>query len=207
MNMEFYFPTPLWWEDTDLENADLEKLAYRLRDEDPVGRRLSNQGGWQSKDFRPGTHPEMVVLESKIKAQAENAVRDFGYREDLCFILMENFWININERGHTNSVHTHDNSFVSGAYYIKASEGQGNITFYKSYSQDFIIASQAVVDRYTPISASAITFKPKTGKLIMFPGWLPHGVERNESDENRISISFNIKLIRTDDERYWPKNT
>jgi hypothetical protein len=38
----------------------------------------------------------------------------------------------------------------------------------------------------------------------MFPGFLPHGVERNELDEDRISISFNIKLIRIDDERYWP---
>jgi len=41
----------------------------------------------------------------------------------------------------------------------------------------------------------------------MFPGWLPHGVERNEIDEERISISFNVKIIRTDDDRYRPTLT
>lgn len=205
MNLDYYFPTPIWWEQTEIDNLPIEKLAYRLKSEDPVGRKLSNQGGWQSMDFRPGTHPEVAMLEKKIMDQAANCYRDYGYKEDSCIIAMENMWININEKGCTNSVHIHDNSFISGAYYVRAKKGHGNLTFYKSYYQDYIVASQATVDRYTPISASAITFEPSSGKLIMFPGFLPHGVERNELDEERISISFNIKLIRTDDERYWPK--
>jgi uncharacterized protein (TIGR02466 family) len=207
MMMDMYFPTPIWWEQTQIDNTAMLDLCYRLRDQDPRGRKLSNQGGWQSMDFRPGVHPEMKVLEDKVMAQAEQCVRDFGYREDKCFLVIENFWFNINGIHNTNSVHTHDNSFVAGAYYLKAQPRQGTINFYRSYSQDFCIASQAVIDHFTPLSASAISFEPTTSKLIMFPGWLPHGVERNELDEERISISFNIKLIRTDDERYWPQNT
>jgi hypothetical protein len=35
------------------------------------------------------------------------------------------------------------------------------------------------------------------GQMIMFPGWLPHGVEVNESKEKgekgwRVSVSFNF---------------
>lgn len=206
MNMDLYFPTPIWWEDTDIDVTDMLALCYRLRDNNPQGRKLSNQGGWQSVDFRPGIHPEMKVLEDKIQTQAEQCVRDFGYNEQTGFISIENLWFNINGKDNTNSVHVHDNSFVSGAFYLKARPHQGNINFYKSYYQDFIIASAGIVERYTPISASAITYIPQTGKLVMFPGWLPHGVERNELDEDRISISFNVKLIRTDDERYWPTN-
>jgi len=26
----------------------------------------------------------------------------------------------------------------------------------------------------------------------VFPGWLEHGVEENQSDEDRISIAFNV---------------
>lgn len=207
MNMDFYFPTPIWWEDTQIDNTDMLALCYSLREKDPVGRKLSNQGGWQSMDFRPGVHPEMKILEDKILAQAEQCYRDFGYREDCGFVVIENLWFNINTKNNTNSVHTHDNSFVAGAYYLKAQPGQGKINFYRSYSQDFVISSQAVMGSYTPVSASAIAFNPMTSKLIMFPAWLPHGVERNEIDEDRISISFNIKIIRTDDERYRPANT
>lgn len=206
MNIEFYFPTPVWWEDTGFDNTEIEKLAYRLEKDDPSGRQLSNQGGWQSRDFRPGTYPELERLEQKLMEQAHNCIRDFGYNESVCFPLMENLWININRKGNTNSVHIHDNSFVSGAYYVKARPDQGKIIFYKSYNQDYIISSLAPIVGHTPASASAIAFAPETSKLIMFPGWLPHGVERNDTDEDRISISFNIKLIRTDDDRYWPKN-
>lgn len=207
MNLEWYFPTPLWWEQTEISPDDMLNLCYRLREQDPTGRKLSNQGGWQSQDFRAGTHPEMKPLEDKIISQAEQCVRDYGYREDLCFVDIENFWFNINYKNNTNAVHTHDNSFISGVFYLKANHNQGNINFYKDYAQDFIVASQATIGNFTPLSASAMSFKPATQKLIMFPGWLPHGVERNEIDEERISISFNVKIIRTDDDRYRPTNT
>jgi uncharacterized protein (TIGR02466 family) len=207
MNIDLYFPTPVWWEHTEIKTEDMVALCYRLREQDPVGRKLSNQGGWQSRDFRAGTYPEMKQLEDRILEQAEQCVRDFGYREDLCFVDIENFWFNINHKNHTNAVHTHDNSFISGVFYLKARHGHGNINFYKSYGQDFIVASQATIGQFTSLSASAMSFVPESQKLIMFPGWLPHGVERNELDEDRISISFNVKIIRTDDDRYRPTHT
>lgn len=202
MYMEWYFPSPVWWEETDIDNTEILKLCYKMQDEDSTGRTLSNQGGWQSMDFRPGIHPEVKVLEDKILNQANQCIKDFGFRTDLCFVDIENFWFNINKKNHTNSVHIHDNSFVSGVYYLQAEEGQGTINFYKSQILDYAVVSQAPIDKFTPISASAISFQPKSGKLIMFPGWMAHGVERNELDKDRISISFNVKIFRTDDERY-----
>ena len=34
--------------------------------------------------------------------------------------------------------------------------------------------------------------EPMEGKLIIFPGWLLHGVRQNSTDNTRISLSFNI---------------
>ena len=207
MQMDLYFPTPVWWEQTDLDNTEMVKLCYELLDVDTDGRKLSNQGGWQSKDFRPDLYDVMKPLHDKIMDQVDNCIRDYGYHEDYCTPLMENFWFNINKQGNTNSVHIHDNAFISGVYYVKARPGQGNINVYKNHMQDFIIASAAPMQSYTPISASCIAFEPTESKLIMFPGWLPHGVDRNTIDEDRISVSFNVKLIRTDDERLRTTNT
>jgi uncharacterized protein (TIGR02466 family) len=205
MNLEFYFPTPLWWEQTNIDTTDMVKLCYSMREADPKGRRLSNEGGWQSRDFRPGTHPEMKALEDRIQAQAEQSVRDYGYNESVVMVVIENFWFNINNQNNGNAVHIHDNSFLSGCFYLKARPGQGSITFYKNHALDYIVSSQAELDHYTPISASAISFEPEDAKLIMFPGHLPHGVGYNPTNEDRISVAFNVKIIRTDDERYWPK--
>ena len=41
------------------------------------------------------------------------------------------------------------------------------------------------------------TILPKENMLVVFPAWVPHAVEINLSDEERISLSFNFKLNRT----------
>ena len=38
-------------------------------------------------------------------------------------------------------------------------------------------------------------FTPKEGRILIFPSDLEHEVKENKSDEDRISYSFNIKLI------------
>ena len=35
-------------------------------------------------------------------------------------------------------------------------------------------------------------YKPVTGRCIMFPSWLMHCVDPNESNDIRISVSFNF---------------
>jgi hypothetical protein len=43
-----------------------------------------------------------------------------------------------------------------------------------------------------------VKYAPQKGKLIMFPGYMKHGVLRNQTQDTRISLSFNI---------YFPKKT
>ena len=42
-----------------------------------------------------------------------------------------------------------------------------------------------------------ITIPPKENMLLVFPSWVPHAVETNLSDEDRISLSFNFILNRS----------
>lgn len=205
-NFDQFFPIPIWWSMTNIDCASLEKKAYELYEKDKKGRVLSNQGGWQSMDFRPDVIPELKPLEDLILEQANRCVDDYGYRKDAGFVVIENLWFNINKKGDTNSVHIHDNSFISGAFYVKAIPEQGGIVFYKDYNADYIVASRAPIETHTAISASGIRYEAEKGKILIFPGNLPHGVERNNTDEDRISISWNVKFYRTDDDRYFPKN-
>ena len=40
--------------------------------------------------------------------------------------------------------------------------------------------------------ASEINIQPQENRIIMFPSWLEHCVEMNQSDDIRISVSFNF---------------
>ena len=41
-------------------------------------------------------------------------------------------------------------------------------------------------------TGESIRIEPLEGNIILFPSYLPHSVETNNHDEERISISFNI---------------
>ena len=83
-------------------------------------------------------------------------------------------WYNINVPGSYNNAHHHNEenfeSIMSGVYYISAPVDSGDLIFTESN------------ERYEPSSGSLIYFDPTT--------W--HAVDVNLSDENRISMAFNL---------------
>jgi uncharacterized protein (TIGR02466 family) len=196
LNVDLHFATPLWWEDTGLDVSAMLGLCRALRQQDPAGRQASNQGGWQSRDFPPAMHAEMAPLASLILARAAERSRDYGFRDDLCRPVLANFWFNVNGPGCSNGLHIHDDTFIAGAFYLQARPGQGTLTLYKDIQQDYIVRSQAPIGALTPLSASAVNYEPVTGRLLLFPGWVPHGVALNPTADERVSVSFNVRLAR-----------
>jgi uncharacterized protein (TIGR02466 family) len=51
--------------------------------------------------------------------------------------------------------------------------------------------SPHMVESYNTFSSATYTINPVEGKLIIFPAWLEHEVLPTNTDEERISISFN----------------
>ena len=44
------------------------------------------------------------------------------------------------------------------------------------------------------LNAEVINITPQSGLLVLFPSYLYHSVNENDSDEERIIISFNIDI-------------
>ena len=78
----------------------------------------------------------------------------------------------------------------------------GRFLFYRNFN-DAALNSNAYMglfkDGYQMQSYDypIITITPKENMLVVFPAWVPHAVEVNSSDDERISLSFNFKLNRT----------
>lgn len=194
MKLDIYFPMPIWWEDYRLNNDEILNLCYRLREKDPKGRKISNVGGWQSNDIGPDEYEELKPLVDTIKSNSTLVLEQYGFDLNRCYLTIGNLWVNINNENDSNSIHTHTSCFLSGAYYVKASRSNSPIVFYKNFTEDFAITAAGPLDRYTQLSGSTARYQPKTGRLLMFPAWLPHGVLPNESTDERISIAFNMKM-------------
>jgi uncharacterized protein (TIGR02466 family) len=101
-------------------------------------------------------------------------------------------WANINPPGGYNRPHTHPNSLWSGVYYVKALSNSGHLKI-EDPKPCSLISKPRRKQGELPIHLwSEVHFEPIAGRLIMFPSWLNHCVDPNQSSDIRISISFNF---------------
>lgn len=192
MNVDYYFPTPIWWTDSNLDNDTILNYCYNLKKSNPEGKQISNRGGWQSAEINAGEDlPELV---SFIMSCMPRTLVDYGFDLNKTSTFFGNSWININQKDNTNQIHMHHGSYLSGVYYVKATPESGNISFYRNFDQAFIISSYANVVNHTSISGGLVYYPPKTGRLLLFPSNLLHSVDASTDNEDRISIAFNIGI-------------
>ena len=96
-------------------------------------------------------------------------------------------WFTMFKKGNYAHVHSHGTADVSGVYYFKTNQKDGDIFFEPPLPQ--LKQSKLFYNH-----SASWSHTPKEGKLMLFPGWLSHGVRTNTTDFERIGISFNIKL-------------
>lgn len=90
--------------------------------------------------------------------------------------------------------HVHQNSIVSGVYYVSADESNSGITFYKdtTYNDNYISwdTDESLKNQY-PWNWDWYKFPAKTGTLLLFPSRIKHGVVGGQSNNIRCSLAFN----------------
>ena len=91
-----------------------------------------------------------------------------------------------------NGRHIHGNNHISAAYYVKAPKDCGKFIIENPLS--ISRHSFPALERPTEFNVNVATVEIEEGDLLLFPAYLPHGVEENRSEEDRIVISFNINI-------------
>lgn len=177
---------------TDL-NSDLIKLSNELysihRNFDPKDKSNWNYncGIWTSNKITPSildTDKEPLVrlrftIVSEVHKYLETLNCEYKH------ISLRSSWININVPGQFQESHTHlGKNHLSGTYFIDVPENSGNLIFEHPNTLLY----------YWLNSRNPLGYKCDAlpGKLVIFPSWLHHFVQKNGSDRNRISLSFNV---------------
>lgn len=185
------FPSVVWstlFDDYPTLNNELLARAYELRDRDPRGVSKTNIAGWQSNNTIQQL-PEFAVINRRILQACERIAESQYFIPGLTFDHQA--WVNISPPGASNQVHYHANCYFSGVYYVSLDAPQcGSIFFRDPRTASRMMPFPAT--KQTPFTASEVRMPPEPGRLYIFPGWLEHGVEVNQSDSDRVSISFNV---------------
>ena len=196
LHCDFYFPTPVWWNDLGkFDDSKLLELHHWLKKDDPKGMELSNFGGWQSRAFLPEDFPATTEFASIMEKLSIDCLVDYGLNPEKQVLKIGNIWFNENKGKDVNQLHIHGGSFIAGTYYLSIPKGAGEIIFYRNYMEEYeLYAHSGDFDRITPINGITARYKPRNKRVVLFPAWLQHGVLPSETDDPRISIAFNLKV-------------
>ncbi len=183
------FPVPILRAELEYPVDKIETLCQQEYSRDSKGITHSNLGGWHSDNIHyPGSPFSFLFDIEKICQEFTNEVLDIDKH-----VSMNMAWININRKGNSNGVHTHPECIVSGVYYVKIPEKCGDIDFYHPAS-DILERDWSIkfISSFNYYNSQVWRFPPEEGCVYIFPSWLKHMVRPNMSDEDRISISFNV---------------
>ena len=78
----------------------------------------------------------------------------------------------------------------SGVYYVQTSPGADTIAFHDPRPQAGVV--RPPVTELTRQNTDQVVVTVTNGTLLMFPSYLAHSVPPSESDQPRISVSFNL---------------
>ena len=183
---QLWFPTPVWeCPVLDIDNTSIKEYCLEVKKQKP-GTIISNRGGWHSNDL---LFPLPLALEELFNDMTI-FVNDVCYRYTGIELKFGNFWININGKYDYNLLHDHQKSILSGVYYVDVPDNNmGDLVLHRGDNAEFFLKN---IKEPTMSNALSCIKQAKESTFYLFPSWIKHHVERNESDKERISIAFNF---------------
>ena len=195
MNREILFPTPIYSKMVK-EPKKMNKYLYPLikswSEKEKSEEKTNAGGGWHSPTHM-NDKKEYQPLINELFTMQHEIFKDYGMEPKPG---LGNMWANINYPGSYNKTHIHPNAQWSGVYYVKVPQNSGNL-FVEDPRPGPNIMLPRRLEGLPKALWRIVGYPAIEGQMLMFPAWLPHSVQMNESKEKgekgwRVSVSFNF---------------
>ena len=131
-------------------------------------------------------HPTLKFLHDRIMGEFYR-LNDEHLKYENKFV-MNTSWYTHSKPCQSAPFHNHSNCMFSGVFYVKVPENSGDIEFDSHSGNTF----QPRSSEPNIFNSRSIKIKPSKGKLLFFDSNIYHEIKRNESDQVRVSIAFNL---------------
>ena len=170
----------------------LVQFVYEQQKKDLDGVNFSNVGGWQSQpNYNTYDNILLSTISETLMPYFKNNVLDMSKE-----IKYEGLWMNINKKGNHNATHDHPGCHIAGVFWINSPPGCGNLEMQSPNSFNMGTEMMMYTEEFQKKSSAypVYMFPPTEGTILLFPASIMHKVESNQSDEDRISVAFNLHL-------------
>lgn len=180
-------------------NAALEHACWMLEEEDIAGQKWCDENGYDgytsyaSLDDLPTRFPSFAELAEKLQTGANSfaAARYWDLQGQA--LKLDSLWVNILGHGGAHSGHIHPNSIISGTYYVRVPPLSGRLKLEDPRLSRMMGAPPILADA-PEAHRRFVYITPKQTDALFWESWLRHEVVAGQTEEARISISYNFSL-------------
>jgi uncharacterized protein (TIGR02466 family) len=146
-------------------------------------------------------HPAFQWLTRNVETHVRRFSSGLGFGADAVGFQFQRSWPVVSEGGQGVGPHHHPNAHISCVYYLNGdgSGDSGYLRIHTPHRVNELVPGMAVgyggpIDAENPFNRPWIDIAPVAGLLVLFPARTDHSVTDNETDEPRISISYDIHV-------------
>lgn len=181
MNLFNLFPIPIGMFQCNQHALinDCKKLIVDLE-------QLPNEGNTKSEKIDVLELELLQPLRAWVSQCLEQFFREvYGAGQSVDLHIVQS-WANYSDPGQFHHAHRHQNSLVSGVFYVQCNESD-KIQFLRDGYQQL----QLKPDTWNLYNANSWWLPVNEGLLLLFPSSTIHEVPRVDGNQTRISIAFN----------------
>lgn len=179
------FPTEVWIYPPEGHSIDIERLeeisiTLRHNDKSVANGLHSARHAWRmenphlDKSFKEAySHIQDILSITTSRLGIPGGLREFGS------------WLNIIEPGGYHVIHNHAPHLLSGVLYLSDCVETARLVLRDPRPSRLCFTGTQIGPTEVPVASVA-------GSAIIFPGWLEHWVEENNSDRELAYIAFNL---------------
>ena len=187
LNLEQYFPCPIWWADQPKFVNKLNKASDKYIKESQ--KNLKKTIDKRNKDFGDKgdmgqvfhstsliNDPKFKDLQNYIGATANNLLIEMGFDLTNYTVFITEMWVQefAKKGGGHHTLHTHWNGHISGFYFLKASDVTSLPVFEDPRPGNLMNLLPEKDKTKVTLASTQINYKVKPGRMMFFPSYLPH---------------------------------
>jgi len=185
------FPSALYISNLE-RNLTQEEKEFILSNKDKV---YKNEGG-------NSTSQDTYILKNEkmknLKKNLEDRINDY-FEKIICTTdavkpYITQSWVNFNNINEYHHQHYHENSLLSGVFYVECLENEDSIKFLKNKPN---IIEFTNFKNYNLYNSSQWEISIRPGLIVLFPSSITHKVDLNKNNHTRISLAFNVFVTGT----------
>jgi uncharacterized protein (TIGR02466 family) len=208
MPIQTWFPLAIYYEDLPDAHKHQQSLADAVLRLEQAGDEHRNypEMAWTG-DLHGVEQIHLDPAFSWIVAQVEQHtsiyLQKLGVDLSKIDLYIQRAWPIISRTEQEVGDHCHNTAHISAVYYIQAATEEtydpGRLIFFNDarvneVSPGLGSENTGIVDDNNPFNQLYTTYPPVEGRLLIFPAKQRHAVTMNETEELRLSLSFDIVL-------------